>query len=131
MDFMQIGGFTVKPGKLTEFQRWVEAHLDSLKRTYPAGTSLVGVYVTVFSSEKGAGDVWMIERVDSYGALDRLAALGKDTDSEYSRLANEMMSFVDISLAAPYSNTLLKNIVDATVWSATAGTAAELVPAGA
>lgn len=116
MNFLHLDGFTVKPGKLPEFQQWVETHLDELKESYPEGTSLEGIYVSVFGSDKNAGDVWMVERLDSYAALDRVAALGKDPESEYSKLGSEIAGFIDISPTAPWSNLLLKDVVDATVY---------------
>jgi hypothetical protein len=48
--------------------------------------------------------------------MDKLAALNKDPKSEYGRLVRESTKFGDNDLAAPWSNTLLKDVNDASIW---------------
>ena len=114
MDFLNIGGFTIKAGKNREFQEWVRANSAALTKAMPKGTELVGIYASVFSSEKHSGAYKIVMRLDSYGALDRLAAAGKE-DPEFMRLAAELASFGDVRLAADYSNELLKSVADVTI----------------
>ena len=48
--------------------------------------------------------------------MDTLAALNRDPNSEYGRLLRESAKFGDYDLAAPWSNTLMKDVIDATIW---------------
>jgi hypothetical protein len=70
----------------------------------------------VYSSEKNAGFYRLFAELDSYAALDRLAAAMKDESSDFGRLNREVSRFGDYSLAAPWSNGLHKAVVDATVF---------------
>lgn len=55
--------------------RWLVANEAELRSTAPEGTQYLSVYVPVFTSDKNPGDVYFVYAVDSYGALDRQAAL--------------------------------------------------------
>ena len=70
----------------------------------------------MYSSEKSSGWYRTLIELDSYAAMDRLAALNKDSSSEYGRLLRESARFGDYDLAAPWSNSLLKDVIDATIW---------------
>jgi len=115
MDFLEIGGFSVPAGKSLEFQRWVRTNSASLGRAMPEGTELVGIYATVFSSEKGSGDYRLVFRLDSYASLDRFSAAMAE-DSEFSRLMGELGDFGDVRLGADHSDELLKSVADVTIW---------------
>jgi hypothetical protein len=119
MRFIQESGYSIKPAKAVAFQQWIIANEDRMAKSYPPGTSLIGVFIAVFSSEKSAGELRVLEQLDSYGALDRLAALAKEPDSEYSRLWNEMFTFLKFEAADGWSSLLLKDVVDATVFNLT------------
>lgn len=108
MDFLSIQGFNVRPGKNLEFQEWVRANTAALSNALPEGVELVGIYSTIFSSEKHSG------QLDSYGAQDRLA--GSDSP-ELARLFAEALSFGDVRLGADFSNELLKSVADVTIWA--------------
>ncbi len=116
MRFIQDSSFTVKPDKIQAFQEWFVQNESRIRGAYPEGTAFLGVFVTVFGSNKESGDVHYLEQLDSYGALDRLAAEGKKPDSEYSLFLNELLSFVVPDLNAPGGVVLLKDLVDATVF---------------
>lgn len=116
MRFIQEYGYTVKVGEDEAHQKWVVENDQPLAKSMPEGTRYIGTFAVVFSSEKNAGSYRMLIELDSYGAMDRLAALGKDPTSEYGRLLRESTKFGDYDLAAPWSNTLMKDVVDATVW---------------
>jgi site-specific recombinase len=116
MRFIQESGFTTRPGKYVELQEWVKANQARFAASYPEGTNLIGIFTVTFTSEKQAGEIQMLEQLDSYGALDRMAALHKDEGSEFTRLYHEFFSFVDISPTAGWSQSLLKDIVDATIF---------------
>lgn len=116
MDFLAVIGFDVPPGKNVEFQKWVRANSAALARGAPEGTELVGIYATMFSSEKHSGSYKIVWRKDSYGAMDRFAAAAGE-DSEFARLLDELGSFADVRLEADYSKELLKSVADITIWA--------------
>jgi hypothetical protein len=126
--FIQDNSFTVKPDKVEELQRWIVENQARLAATYPKGTSLIGLFVTVFGSNPGVGDFHVLEQLDSYAALDTLAAEDKNPDSEYHRLWMETVEFTDFTRGAPMSRTLLKDLVDATVINAPSQEANEAMP---
>ena len=116
MDFLNVGGFSVLPGKSLEFQAWVRANSAALAQAMPEGTGLVGIYATMFSSEKHSGGYKAVWRLDSYGALDRfVAAMGENP--ELARLMDELGKFGDVRLGADYSSELLKSVADVTIWA--------------
>ncbi len=117
MRFIQQQGFSVKAGKVGAFQTWVTANEKRLRDAYPDGASLLGIYAAVFTSEKNAGNFYSLEQVDSYGALDTLAALAKDPASELAKVQAEFIPFLDLAnYDAPGSKMLLKAVADATVF---------------
>jgi hypothetical protein len=117
MDFLLIGGGNVIPGKMREFQTWVRANSATLaKLAAEHGYQLVGVYVSIFTSEKHSGACKTIWRLDSYGALDRMAA-ATSKPSDLSRLIDEMDGFFDVRIGSDWSGELLKSVSDATITS--------------
>ena len=116
MDFLVINGFNIPPGKSREFQEWVRANSAALSKAAPEGIELIGVYSSMFSSEKNSGQYKTIWRMDSYGAMDRFAAAA-GSDSELTRLLEEFGSFSDVRLGADYSSELLKSVADITIWA--------------
>lgn len=116
MDFLVIQGFDVPSGKNQEYQEWVRANFDALASSAPEGIELVGIYATMFSSEKHSGSYKKIWRLDSYGALDRFAAAAGG-DGEFARLLNEGGAFVDVRLDADWSSGLLKSVKDISIWA--------------
>jgi hypothetical protein len=116
MDFLNVYGFGVPPGKNKEFQAWVRANSAALAKAMPKGIEFVGVYASIFSSEKHSGDYKMVWRLDSYAANDRFTeAMGEN--SELARLMDEMGKFFDVRLGADYSSELLKSVADITIWA--------------
>ncbi len=116
MDFLNVGGFSVPPGKNQEFQAWVRANSAALGKAMPKGIELVGIYASMFSSEKHSGNYKMVWRLDSYGAMDRFAA-AMGENSELARLMDELGKFNDVRLGADYSSELLKSVADITIWA--------------
>ncbi len=116
MDFLHISGFDIPPGKNQAFQAWVRKNFKKLSAAMPDGIKLVGIYASIFASEKESGSFKMVIRLDSYGALDRFAASAA-SDPELARLLNEYGAFGDVRLGAHYSNELLKSVMDVTIWS--------------
>jgi hypothetical protein len=131
MRFIQETGFSTKTNMTPSLQQWVAANFDRFAASYPAGIKLIGIFVTVFTSEKTAGEVRVLEQLDSYAALDRMAAAGKDLDGEFGRLFHEFLSFMDPTSTAAWSATLLKDMVDATVFRFDAPRAAKEGPGSA
>lgn len=116
MRFIQEFGYTVKVGQDEAHQKWLIENGEALAKSMPAGTRYIGTFAVVLSSEKSAGSYRVLFELDSYGALDKLAALTRDPKSEYGRLVRESTKFGDNDLAAPWSNTLLKDVNDASIW---------------
>lgn len=116
MDFLNISGFDVPPGKNVEFQAWVRANSAALAAAMPEGVGLVGIYAAMFASERHGGDYRIILRLDSYGAMDRFsAAMGEA--GELARLMDELGNFGDVRLGAGHSDGLLKSVADITIWA--------------
>jgi len=115
MRFIDVQGFCIRLDKQVEFQEWAIKNEERIKKSYPAGTEFGGIYAATFSSEKNAGDYYWLDILDSYAAIDRGAALGKDSTSDYAKIGAEFVQFLDTDRNAGYSRTLLKSIVDATV----------------
>ena len=116
MDFLVISGFSVPPGKSREFQEWVRANSAAYSEAAPEGIELVGVYASMFSSEKNSGHYKTIWRMDSYGAMDRFAAAA-GSNPELTRLLEEYGSFTDERLGTDSSSELLKSVADTTIWA--------------
>lgn len=115
MRFINVQGFSVRLDRQVEFQKWLIANEERIRKSYPAGSEYGGIYVAVFSSEKNAGDYYWLDIMDSYGAMDLAAAAGKDPDSEYAKLGEEFLRFLDADRSAGWSHSLLKSVADATV----------------
>jgi hypothetical protein len=115
MRFIEEFGYTVKVGQDVAHQAWVTKNEKALAKAMPAGTRYIGTFAVVFGSEKQAGSYRVLFELDSYAALDKLAALNKDPKSAYGKLVRESSKFGDYDLAAPWSLCLLKDVVDLTV----------------
>jgi hypothetical protein len=116
MRFIQEFGYTVKVGQDEAHQRWLTENDAAMKAASPAGSTYMGTFAVVVSSEKQAGFYRQLIGLDSYAALDTIAAAAKDPNSDFGRLARDWSQFLDTDLAAPWSNTLLKDVLDATIW---------------
>jgi hypothetical protein len=115
MRFVDMQGFCIRLDKQIEFQRWLVENEERIRKSYPAGMEYGGCYLAVFSSEKNAGEYYWLDILDSYGAMDRSAALNKDTTSDFSKMIEESLQFLDTDRNAGWSHTLLKSVVDATI----------------
>lgn len=116
MRFILESGFTIKLGQEEAYQRWLIDNEAALAASMPDGTRHLGVFTTVFSSEKKAGFYRIFAELDSYAAMDRMAAAAKDENSEFGRLNRESSKFGDYEHTAPWSNALHKAVVDATIY---------------
>jgi hypothetical protein len=116
MRFIQEFGYTVKVGQDEAHQRWLIEHDAQLRAACPTGTRYIGTFSAVFSSEKQAGGYRALFELDSYGALDASAAATKDASSDFGRLMREVSQFLDVSVTAPWSHELFKDVIDATIW---------------
>ena len=121
MRIVEIQGFCIRLDKQVEFQAWLVENEERLRKSYPPGIEYGGIYVAVFSAEKSAGDYYWIDFLDSYGAMDRAAAAGKDSSSDWVKLGAEFIEFVDPDRSAGWSHTLLKAVVDATIFDVPTG----------
>ncbi|HEX7173211.1 MAG TPA: hypothetical protein VF365_11485 [Candidatus Limnocylindria bacterium] len=116
MRFIQEFGFTIKLGEEQAYQQWLVEREQALAAAAPAGTKYLGTFTTVYTSEKQSGWYKTYLELDSYAAMDTLAAEMKSADSEFGRLMRESSRFGDYDHAAPWSNGLYKAVVDATIW---------------
>lgn len=116
MRFIQEYGYTVPVGQEEAHQRWFIEHDAALRAAAPPGSRYLGSFAVVFSSEKQAGSYRLLVEIDSYGAMDASAAAMKDSASEWGRLLRDASQFIDMNVAAPWSNGLLKNVLDAAIW---------------
>jgi hypothetical protein len=116
MRFIQESGFTIKVGQEEAHQQWLAENEERLARAHPDGTRYIGTFAVVFSTDKDSGLYRSFIELDSYGAMDRLAAASKDASSEFGRLMREWSAFGDWDLNAPWSNGLYKAVVDASIW---------------
>lgn len=116
MRFIQEFGYTVKVGSDEAHQKWLTENDAALKAAMPAGSTYMGTFAVIISSEKQAGSYKTLIALDSYGAMDTSAAANKDPNSDLGRLLREVSQFFDLDLAAPWSNALLKDVLDATIW---------------
>ena len=51
MDFIIEDGYQVKWGMHAEYQQWVSANTDALRRAQPDGIEYIGTYVTVYGND--------------------------------------------------------------------------------
>ncbi len=114
MDFISEQGYEIKFGMEEEYQEWLIEHRDELRRAMPAGIEYIGSYVVAIGNGYEGGSWRDLLRLDSYGALDRMAA-----------------RFVDVTRHPErWTQVLLKNVVDATVINSPAPEIREPVGAG-
>jgi hypothetical protein len=116
MRFIQEFGYAVKVGQDEAHQKWVVANEAAMRAAAPAGSKYLGTYAVVLSTEKHAGFYKFLMELDSYGAMDAAAAATKDPKSKWGKLMRDASQFTDLDLNAPWSSTLLKNVIDATIW---------------
>jgi hypothetical protein len=131
MDFISEDGYEVKFGMEEEYQQWVIGHADELRRAMPEGVEYIGTYVMTWGNELDKGSWRDLYRLDSYAALDRLAAASKDPNGGLGRLQREGYRFLDLDRRPErWTHNLLKSVVDATVINAPVDESRELVGAG-
>ena len=116
MRFIQEFGFSVKVGQEEAHQQWMLENEEKLAKAHPEGIRYIGTFATVFTTDKQSGGYRTFVELDSYAAMDRLAAAAKDPSSEFGRLNREWSAFGDYDHGAPWSQALHKAVVDATVW---------------
>jgi hypothetical protein len=131
VDFISEQGYEIRFGMEEEYQQWLIDHRDELKRSMPAGVEYIGSYAVVMGNGYEGGSWRDLFRLDSYAALDRMAAESKDPDSLMGRLLRESIRFVDVTRRPErWAQVLLKNVVDATVINTPAAESREPVGAG-
>ena len=121
MRFIQEFGYTVKIGHEEAHQQWLAANEEKLAKAHPEGTRYLGTFATVFTSDKQSGGYRTFIELDSYAAMDRMAAAAKDASGELGRLLREVSAFGDYDLNAPWSQGLFKAAVDTTLWDPPTG----------
>ncbi len=119
MRFILENGFNVKIGKDEAYQKWLTENEAKIAAAQPPGTKYLGTFGVIFSSEKKAGSYRSLHELDSYAALDTIAAVAKDETSDFGRLAREESQFFDPDPKAHWSNGLYKLVTDTTIWDLT------------
>lgn len=131
MDFITEDGYEVKLGMEEEYQKWVVAKGDDLRRALPEGIEYIGTYVMTYGNDTDRGSWRDMFRLDSYAALDRMAAASKDSEGALGKLIREGSRFIDMSRRPErWTHNLLKSVVDATVIRTPVDEARELVGVG-
>jgi hypothetical protein len=116
VDFISEQGYEIKFGLEEEYQQWLIDHRDELKRAMPAGVEYLGSYAVVMGNGYEGGSWRDLLRLDSYAALDRIAAESKDPETAMGRLFRESVRFVDVTRHPErWTQVLMKNVIDATV----------------
>jgi hypothetical protein len=118
MRFIQEFGFTVKLGQEEAFQKWMAQNEEALRKAHPEGIEYLGTYAVVFSTDKQGGGYRIVVAFENYADMDRMAAGMKDAKSDFGRLVRESSRFGNFDHDAPWSQALLKRVVDATIWDA-------------
>ncbi|MGZ8475341.1 MAG: hypothetical protein ACXWWQ_03830 [Candidatus Limnocylindria bacterium] len=116
MRFIQEFGYSVKVGQEEAHQKWFAANEKKFAAAHPKGTKYIGTFAVVFSSEKRAGFYKTFVEMDSYAAMDALAAAAKDGKKEFGKLLRDSSRFADYEWNTPWSNGLYKSVVDATIF---------------
>ena len=116
MRFIQEFGYSIKVGQEEAHQKWWTANEKKFAAAHPKGTTYIGTFAVVFSSEKRAGFYKTFVEMDSYGAMDALAVAAKDGKKDFGRMLRDSSRFVDYEWNAPWSNGLYKSVVDATIF---------------
>ncbi len=106
MKFIQTFGYTVKVGQEEAHQKWVTENDERLRKAAAAGSTYIGTFIAVFSSQKHVGGYRVLMELDSYGAMDAGAATMKDAKSDW-KLLSEQSRFIDTAWNVPWSNELL------------------------
>jgi hypothetical protein len=130
VDFISEDGYEVKFGMEEEYQQWVIDHADEYRRAMPKGVDYLGTYVMTYGNDLDKGSWRDLYRLDSYAALDRIAAEAKNPNTAMGRLSREASNFLDMSRRPErWTHNLLKSVVDATVINSPAEETRELVGA--
>ena len=115
MEFIVEDGYEIKLGMEEEYQQFVIDNADRYRAAMPEGVEYIGTFVMTWGNDIEAGTWRDLLRLDSYAALDRLAAAAKG-DTELGRLQRETFRFIDLSRGTErWRHNLLKSVVDATV----------------
>jgi hypothetical protein len=115
VEFIVEDGYDIKPGMQEEYQQFLLDNADRLRAAMPDGVEYIGDFVFTWGNDPEAGQWRMLTRLDSYGALDRLASAAKG-DGELGKLIRESARFLDMSKdTTRWRHTLLKSVTDATV----------------
>lgn len=112
MHFIQIIGYTVQTGKAKGFQDWLADNEGAWASAMPEGTEYIGTFAAVMGTNKHAGTTYTLYRLDSYGALDRLAAAMKD--GALGKIISDSAQFVDWE-SDDWSQLILKAMGEATL----------------
>lgn len=116
MRFIQEFGYTVKIGQEEAHQAWLLKNEEKLARAHPEGTRYMGTFAAIFTTDKDAGNYRMFVELDSYAAMDRIAAATREPSSKLGKLMRDFSGFGDWDPNAPWSQHLFKAVVDATLW---------------
>ena len=72
--YLYEDAFALKTGKAREFRQWLATHEEKLRLACPDGVDYLGTYTVVHTTDDGGGDVRVDWGIDTYSAVDALAA---------------------------------------------------------
>lgn len=109
MRYVHEEGFDLKPGKIRDFERWLETNEEKLRLASPEGVDYLGAYAVVHSTEKDAGDVRIDWGMDAFSAMDRFeVAVGEP--GPFRQLLEELYEFADARRFYHTSRILLRSL---------------------
>jgi hypothetical protein len=115
MRFIMEQGYDVEQGKAGAYQAWLREHEGELAKSCPAGVEYLGTFAVIYCDQRQAGSFRTLWRLGSYGAQDAFAEAAGG-DERFGVLLREAMQFGDWRNEAHGSQSLLKAVVDATVF---------------
>jgi hypothetical protein len=106
-----------KKASTRPFVAWLSENEAKFAEHAPEGSEYLGIYFTVFTSEKDSGTCETLWRFESYSAIDHFQAVEKE-GSEIGRLMAEVFStYADEGNHANWSRSLTRRAGDAVLYT--------------
>jgi hypothetical protein len=115
MRFIMEQGYDVEQGKTGAFQAWLREHEAELAKSCPAGVEYLGTFAVIYSDRREAGSFRTLWQFESYASQD-VYAEAAGGDGRFGVLLRDAMQFGDWRNEAYGSQSLLKSVVDATLF---------------
>ncbi len=112
--FMDHWHLIVRDGQADKMLEWLSKNEEPLAEAAPAGLQWIGLYGTVFGGRDWGWHLFI--GLDSYGAMDQLAAAGRDPGSDFGKLLTQLFSFFIMGDDAPGGRWLHRAAPDIVNW---------------